>query len=75
MFTVQTLQDIFENILKNFKQYQIKQFNHNFRTSELDRIMFEISSEFLRNATNTETVYNDLQRVSDHFKVKSENEL
>lgn len=75
IFTAQTLQYIFENLLKNYKQYQIKNYNHDFRSTELARVMFETSAEYLKDAASTETVRNDLQRVSDHFKVQSESEL
>jgi len=76
IFTAQTLQYFFEEILKETKQtYYFKKFKHDFRTTEIARLLFEISSEYLRDATSSKTVKNDLERVSDHFIAQTEAKL
>ena len=76
IFTAQTLQNFLEEILKETKQtYYFKKFKHDFRTTEIARLLFEISSEYLRDATNSKTVKMDLERISDHFIAQSEAKL
>ena len=48
---------------------------HNFVKTELARVMYEVSGEYLRDATDSKTVNDDLNRVSDHFMIQSENKL
>lgn len=75
-FTAQTLQYIFENLLVDYKQhYPLQKFNHDFRTTEIARLMFEVVSDYLKDATKSKTVEMDLARVSDHFLVQSEAKL
>jgi len=75
-FTAQTLQYIFENLLIDYKQhYPLQKFNHDFRTTEIARLMFEVVSDYLKDATKIKTVEMDLARVSDHFLVQSEGKL
>ena len=76
IFNAQTVKPFLDQLLSiNEKPNAIKQFTHDFRTVELARMMFELSSKYLMNLTNSNMVRDDLQRVSEHFKIQSENKL
>jgi len=74
VFNTQTLESILQNILMESKGVE-KQFKHDFKTTELVRLMFEISREYLIDATKTETIIADLKRISDYFITQSESKL
>lgn len=76
IFNAQTLKPFLEKLLddpentgSNYKSI------HDFRTTEIARLYFEVASEYLQNATNSEMIKDDLNRVSEHFKIQSGNEL
>ena len=76
IFTSQTIKPILENLLKDYSQFEVlKDIKHDFRTTEMARLMFEISSGYLKGSTNSKTIHSDIERVSDHFKAQSESEL
>jgi len=76
IFNAQTVKPILDNMLSiNEEPNMIKQFTHDFRTTEMARMMFELSTQYLKDLTNSKMVKDDVQRVSEHFKIQSENKL
>ncbi len=76
IFNAQTIEIFLIRLLHDPRDvYGFGKLLHNFTKTELARTMFEVSAEYLRDATNSKTVHDDLARVSDHFKVQSESKL
>jgi len=76
IFNAQTLKPFLEKLLDDPENTSSNyKLIHDFRTTEIARLYFEIASEYLQNATNSKMVQDDLNRVSEHFKIQSENKL
>ena len=78
-FNALTLTDILKNMLMDFKQKtSYKNEKYDFRTAELARIMFHISTNYLLNSplwNNKEFVKTDIDRLSYYYQALSDGQL
>jgi len=70
VFNAHTMESILKNMLKETdKSELIKVYRHDFKTTDLARLYFEIAMEFLKKATpDSKILHSDIERIAERFK-------